>query len=1029
MESCKSKTESRLLQSLNQFIGILAHLEDSSQTSTSASSKLAANYLRLNLLSQLRHFHSVADGVKKLDSKERDILVQWWITLLNFLNSDCRGQELDSGHPLISTDVCSVALECVSRILTLTGLAATSKRELEIVAYHTLLTVHYVTNRLIFNTKRRKVMVTSKQLAPAFVKQQLNHLTQYNTLLNSFMGKLMAYAFFYLEASFYYDYLVLDFLEPGVYPAARSFTAFPWKTKDYKPGFQKIHINPQEKIKEQDKKIFRIMISYLKNDAIFMGFYWHYWHIALTRLSAMNVRKTDPQSVPGCKLLIRYISKNLDTDISAFTRFLRSQESDSFLHTRPNGQTTSLTSEQLNNFVFVNFKTIKLWECLRALVGCLDPAIPELLCSLIRLHDDLHLKRLAKIPAHDYQLANLMYNRILQFILFQFETMNHYLMALDWRKWSDGLRRMLESLNVNCQSVALLSLFNIWDFLPMQHDLRAEMSTLLVVDMWNSLGKDTYFDVVRILFFKIVVFRLLNDSSWDNSMVKNQIADKLLGCYQQAVQLAEILPKQVQPNATKDSLIFHINKKLILSKVDPVNEDTLIRDYETSQKSTDKKHQILIPSVLAVTNVRPSFLISQGRYPFDILDEMVLKAARKAAQQRRENAVADAKFSRQFSKSRSTSISSKSTNESALEEDDETSVASALGSFLSKFGNSSSTTSKKAKASLSERLARGTYGKHRKASDSVFSTDTKQDSESVEIMSMYSSLSLTSSLSANRSCSSLELRTQQSNISSDSLAQRMLGVKEELSEAPSSPSQKKKKLLAPSELKFSKTVSDSTPIQWFFRLVTAPMSGSSSSAIAKVQEANDRWGIFSARTYDKPLPPTVANNLNTELDDTFDVSSVTAGMKDLDVSGKPMAESREQYENSISSNTSEVPYPDLGSLGLISSTLPTTNLDDRTITFDSIEERPIDSMDCLLRGTDSGVKLTKRTAGIMREETELSKLIKLLDVYNDTVAERTHFLNLMHDTRDKVILDSEISSFRGPQSSGKNLVNAQIEYL
>ncbi|SCV04720.1 LANO_0G11936g1_1 [Lachancea nothofagi CBS 11611] len=1040
MENCKTKTELRLLHSLNKFIALLAHLESPSQSKNAGSKKLVANYLRLNLLSPLRQLQAVPNGVKPLDIKERELLVQWWITLLNFLNSDYRGLEQEVTTPLLGIEVCSVALECISRIMPLVGLAATSKGDLDVFAYHTLLVVHFVTNRLIFNTKRCKSLMSNKQMAPSYVKQQLQYHNQYNTLLNSFTGKLIAYAFFYLDAEFRYDFQVLNFLEPGVCPVEHAFLAFPWKTKDFKPRYQRTHKDSPDTLTDQDKKIFQVMISYLKNDTIFVAFYWHYWHIVLSLFAAHNLKTIDTKAIPGCRILIRYISKNLDSDLSAFTRFIKSQENDNFQHTRPNGHVTPVTGEQLNNFVFVNFKTIKLWECVRTLVGCVHPAMPELLCNFVELHDTLQLKRFARIPAHDYQLGNLIYNKLLQFIVFQFNSMTPYLVALDWRKWSEGLTRMLKTLNVNCQSVALLSLFNIWDFIPTEEGLRAEIANLLVMNMWNHLARDTCFEVIRILFFKIVVFRLLSDTSSDNSLTKNHLVKKLQETYKQALTIADRMPDRKFRESSKDALIFHINRKLILSKVDAVSEEDIISNNEskgTDNKNLDKRKQLPIPSVLTAASVRPCVIISRGRYPFDILDEMVLKATKKAAKQQGNNSHSDLKVSRRFMKG---SSSSKVLNESLVDDndnddndddDDDKSVARTFGSFFSKFGSSSTKTSKKAKALLSERFARNSnYDKQGNRSESFSSSDVKLDSESIDIMSMYTSLSTGSSLSMNKSESSLELRTEHSNLSIDSSTRRRAATIEGSNETLPQQPQKKKKLLAPPELKFSGDINGQTNIKWLFRLVTAPISGSTTSTLSKVQQANDRWGIVNAKNYAKPLPPPFDNFDNT-LDGGVDVSPLTASINDINLSEGMISASREGFrENNLGSTPGGVPLPDITILTPnVWDSVCTDDFDDHTLTSAKSIKKREENFEFQSSESEFSASFAERNVLTMRHETELNKMVKLISVFNETAAERTNFTDMVHSADERILMDSEISSFRSSQNVTKNTVNAQIEYL
>ena len=225
-----------------------------------------------------------------------------------------------------------------------------------------------------------------------------------------------------------------------------------------------------------------------------------------------GLQTLEPTSVPGFSVLSKHILRFIADDFESFTKFVKTQESDTPLPGKlTEGLNLPPTNEQINNFVFVKLRITKLWECLRTLVGCFDQVIPELLSDLIALHDNIQLKRVSKIPAHEHHLGNLAYNRILQFIVFQFESLPQYVSVLNWNRWCEGLIRMIKTLNVNCQSIALLALFNMWDFIATKDGLKERMVKFLVVEMWNQLALDTNFDIVKILFFKVVVFRLMND--------------------------------------------------------------------------------------------------------------------------------------------------------------------------------------------------------------------------------------------------------------------------------------------------------------------------------------------------------------------------------------------------------------------------------------------------------------------------------------------------------------------------------------
>lgn len=155
----------QLLNSLNKFISLTAssatigHGPDHGFSVSQL--KAVANFIRLNVLSPLRRLEpdisipiSREDEQHHLGGLSNDVLVQWWLTLLNFLNSGLISET--TSNTSLAMDAVSVSLECISRIITITVPKVNSPdREREIYSYHLLLTVRWVTNRLVLNSRRK----------------------------------------------------------------------------------------------------------------------------------------------------------------------------------------------------------------------------------------------------------------------------------------------------------------------------------------------------------------------------------------------------------------------------------------------------------------------------------------------------------------------------------------------------------------------------------------------------------------------------------------------------------------------------------------------------------------------------------------------------------------------------------------------------------------------------------------------------------------------------------------------------------
>lgn len=92
----ENSQEAKLFKFLNQFIVLVSNDGVSESVEKSkVNDKYISNYLRLNLLSYLRQLQQYP----RRAGAHREALIQWWVTLLNFLNSDLVSDEIRSQNP------------------------------------------------------------------------------------------------------------------------------------------------------------------------------------------------------------------------------------------------------------------------------------------------------------------------------------------------------------------------------------------------------------------------------------------------------------------------------------------------------------------------------------------------------------------------------------------------------------------------------------------------------------------------------------------------------------------------------------------------------------------------------------------------------------------------------------------------------------------------------------------------------------------------------------------------------------------
>lgn len=1004
----ESNQEVKLFQALNQFIELISNEGTKAGSRRRTSDKCVSNFLRLNLLSYLRQLQQHPESCEG----HREVLIQWWVTLLNFLNSDLilnsseQGTSLSFSSPLLSTETVSVCLECVSRLMSsLMILPRVGVRHTEIYSHHILLTIHYVTNRLILIAKSGKQPMNTPDH-----QNFLHFLNSYSSLLRSFLGKLNAYAFFYLPDEFHFDTQVLLAITPDLaFQDNEGERIFSWKKRSFSLAKNaRSRLDPKE-LDSRDTKFFKIVVSYLRNDSILMAFYWHYWYIVLRYLAKYELtNELNLDLLPGASILLEHVTCIfLRNDLSRFTKFVQSTNKNKGSNnvfndadTMPDSSAASselfMTNEMLNEFVFTNFSILRLWECLRSLTGCFegDPNMTRLL----RLHDLSQLKQVAEISAYDHSMANVIYNKTLQFMVFQFES---YSLAeiLNWDIWCQGILAMVRTLNGNCQVVALLCLFNNWTHIPsMVHN---QITTELLDKLWFSLTTECDFQLSKVLFFKLLVFRVIPSA---DHLSKECLKKRLEEMFYEMCFLDSQL-ENVELDHKQDVLLFYGNRKFFLVQSKPREEEELICRAERELKSKAKRTYQNFPSVLSTANVRPALILKGGRYPYDVFDEMVVKAALLLAEKKRRDSEAPLPAIENPSSrgsNESTSNDNKSSKSSA-------SISSALGSWFSKLATSTDSRLKKHGSSQrrnSENLANA------RAEQGFESNVSLPSSHSTDMLSMYSTVS--------------SLATGRTNASDEQLGNNDKNASEHTSRAASREStssehlqsdlRKKKKLLSPVELKYTSGITGHTTITTLFKALNVPCE----SMVSKVEKANVKWSVVTAKTYDKPLPKPADMAVETFIEDMRNRSlqSLEDGniaLERLDTHGKS---SNESTLLSNFNDNSSLPRPDYSILGLgnesVSANDPDLAARVGNLTLDASLPGGINrEVDNFSIDRDDGKARTLERIRNMQLETRITKLSTLLRMFNQTVGEYYEHQNFIN--HGSIFIEFELKTHLGSQ--------------
>lgn len=1004
----ENSQEAKLFKFLNQFI-VLVSNDGVSETGerSKVNDKYISNYLRLNLLSYLRQLQQYP----RRAGSHREALIQWWVTLLNFLNSDLVSDEIRSQtpsgpvlsfpDPFLSIETVSVCLECVSRLMSsLMILPMHDVQQTETFSHHILLTIHFVTNRLILNSKHTR-QLTDSQGSPKF----LHFLNSYSSLLRSFLGKLNAYAFFYLPDEFHYDTQILLAVTPAIsFQECVGESLFTWKRRCYKiQDDQDQRIKPED-VETRDTRFFKIIISYMKNDSVFMAFYWHYWYIILRFIASSkknNISESDLDAISGSALLIKHVTYSfLSRDFGKFNRFIRSSSSsksainNSFNDTvtMPDSNTaandTVLTTEMINEFVFTHFSILRMWECLRSLSGCFpnDPSM----ASLLSLHDSSQLEFIVKIPAYDSNIANVVFNKILQFVIFQFESSLSG-QFLHWDTWCDGILSMLRTLNSNCQVVALMCLFNNWAHLSSQG--RDKVTSHLLGELWLPLTLECDFQLSKVIFFKLLVFCIV--PTLDN-FTRSLLKERLEQMHGELLFIKSTID-DLSWEDEHDVLSFYGNKKFSLLPNNPLKEQDLIYRAERETRSKVRKRSQNFSSVVEVANVRPSLVLRNGKYPYDVFDEIVTKAALLVAEKRRKGsssplpAVAEC-------------VSKKEDSSKALGKDNpkrSPSISSTIGSWFSRLSNNTDSCIKKLGPSP-HNASEDSLTKHKSGISNPKDTGLGT-TPSTDMLSMYSTVSSLATGRTNPSDDQLSNVDKQTSSCPTPVEQRV----ETSADRHTKTQKKKKKLLSPVELKYTAGIADKQTIVFLFKMIIVPCE----SIMKKIEKANVSWSVVTAKTYDKPLPTPDDSAMETFIEDMKSQSlesleNVNKQLGQLALGQSSNESTLDSCQDSCPQINDLFPHPDYSILA------GAGNSDEEALTSDSEallrfmnnQATPVPSSDLGDGNQSEGRSLLGLNK--MYLKTRAKKLSNLLRMFNQTADEYQQFMNFLD--HDSLFLEFEV---------------------
>ncbi|CCK70189.1 Ahk1p KNAG_0D04440 [Huiozyma naganishii CBS 8797] len=545
--------EVRLFHSLNRFVA-LCNKRGKAQSVGDLSDidARAVVLLRTKLLDFLRcrQADSILQATGNDDDSLRSVLNHWWITLVNSLRVDT----FTAQRAPFPIELVRAIFESLYRIMSmLMILPRHPYKELKVYAQNLLTTVRFCTHRLIFNTKRYRGKLSS---------DEFGYLQAYDSTLQDVLGQLNAYSFIYLPDHMEFD-LQLVTLVVG---KGRRFRVdnsegalFPWKKRCIVSTRRPHACRFAE---HQDTKLFKVLLSYLKKDSIFLQFYFHYWHVILSFIhsGAVHVSFDRPAQlalVPGAKIIMEYcITESLQVDLHKIS----STKSGSLSSSRVDAtmpESAALRSKfshtAAGSTCGRNLRVGLIWRMLHRVQSVLpwDCAEDTNFSSLVLVHDRVQLRTLRRTPAYHAATARAVFEDLFSGMVRCFPR------GIDWSAWCSALVVQLRTLRYENCVVALTTLFNNWTHIPERHAVQ------VVRDVMELSGMIVhgFSELVVVLYVKLIVFKFSTVQDRESL----QLVHRTLQGHHGRMQFLKSVCPGTRDSSDGSPLIFHGGKKFVLS--------------------------------------------------------------------------------------------------------------------------------------------------------------------------------------------------------------------------------------------------------------------------------------------------------------------------------------------------------------------------------------------------------------------------------------------------------------------------------
>ena len=579
---------------------------------------------------EMRQFvnRTAAYGVK--------VLMDWW----NLLLSELVGERMSSAER-------SVYLECISRIM--------ARKEWSMA----------------------QAEVFSRQLESTLVYAFTRLLTMKTISLpvSAFIGKLFAFSYIHIDGfarillftlfvkNFSIHALIEQLPKPVGNRRVKVFQKCVNGLIDYRGDYK---VDPNEKLEvnlarancmqppvDTSFEGFQISVKnspWVKRWAdyesdIFCSFLRHYLTLCFNVYPAK--RSDELFHFPGFVIIYAHIEQVFNHSCMSILKFRQQCSS-------PDSSSKSMTmdavyasatqgSDKFNIHKFISkLPIISYFSLLRSVIYECDE---NLASHVVAIFERLLLNRAQKITVYASTSCEVVYELLMEFIIYLQHDSQKFSSLLNWKFWISGLVRMIHTDYITSQGRALTYLFNIWPMMPLNHSVDNEeleyaewisnsdltliyniTSYMISKPIWEMLFGH-WDPLVRHFYMRLVVFKIIGSSS-DNygsylnfkQVVKSNLATTydLFSSFKESNHMTLINTMDLSASNPVPNMKFIITymdpKALSSACIDILQSFEESRFLPSSMSSGSSTTTLLLPSTRTV-------------YAYDIFDDAIYSSS------------------------------------------------------------------------------------------------------------------------------------------------------------------------------------------------------------------------------------------------------------------------------------------------------------------------------------------------------------------------------------------------------------------